>query len=173
MIPNDNNEYKPPKRFSFGYWWRETEELFYAGYFAASKPMREYRRQQEAAEDRKYIEERLEWQLYTLAESGSYEEKMQALKYFQRKKEFEQQQDQRPYTWGEQIMSLATAGLSLALITTLSTVTANWSCGSSQSRFCSNIRANTNGLIQYFANPEPNQQSALPPEKFLPWEDLK
>ncbi len=153
MIPEHNKEYKPPKRFSLGYWWRETEELLYAGYFAASKPMREYRRQQEADEDRKYIQERLEWQIYTLAESGPYEEKMQALKYFRIKKEAEQLQRQRPYTWGEQISSLALNGAFLGAIALTFSLSATWSCGSNQSQFCKDIRTTTGSIVQYFSQP--------------------
>jgi hypothetical protein len=155
MIPDKNDQHHDtPKRWNLGYYCRETAELFHEGWKNASRGMREFRRQEDAKENRKYMQELLEEALYDSASRGTQEQKIEALKYFQRKKEFDQQQDQRPYTWGEQIISLGNAGLSMALVAVLATFVANWSCGSNKSPVCSNIRVNTSSLMQYFTEPK-------------------
>jgi hypothetical protein len=157
MIPDDNNDNKnfdTPKRFNIGYYARETFDLFGCGWQAASRNLKEHYRLEDAKENRKYIVELLEEALYDKASRGTVDEQLEALKYFQRKKEFEQQKEIQPYSWGEQIISLGNAGLSMALVILLATFAANWSCGSNQSRFCSNIRANTTTVIQHFAEPK-------------------
>jgi len=156
MIPDnkDNQRHDTPKAFNTGYYFRETFDLFGCGWRAASRNLKEYYRMEEAKENRKYIVELLEEGLYDSASRGTQEQQLEALNYFLRKKNFEQQQDQRPYTWGEQITSLGNAGLRMVLVAALATFAANWSCGSSQSRFCSNIRANTTTVIQHFVEPK-------------------
>lgn len=160
MIPDnkdnsDNNQnYSTPKRFDIGYYTRETFDLFGCGWRAASKNLKEHYRLEDAKENRKYIVELLEEGLYDNVSRGTAEQKIEALNYFLRKKNFEQQQDQRPYTWGEQIMSLGNAGLSMVLVALLATFAANLSCGSSQSKVCANIRANTVNVIQHFIEPK-------------------
>ena len=158
MIPDENNDsnknYDTPKAFNIGYYTRETFDLFGCGWRAASRNLKEYYRIEEAKENRKYIVELLEEGLYDSASRGTAEQKIEALKYFQRKKEFEQQKELQPYSWGEQIISLGNAGLTMALVVVMATFAANWSCGTSQSRFCSNIRANTASVIQHFSEPK-------------------
>jgi hypothetical protein len=155
MIPDKNDQHHDtPKRFNIGYYSRETLDLFREGWRAATRNLKEQHRLEEARETRKYIIELLEEALYDSASRGTHEQKIEALKYFQRKKEFDQQQDQRPYTWGEQIISLGNAGLSMALVAVLATFVANWSCGSNKSPVCSNIRVNTSSLMQYFTEPK-------------------
>ena len=152
MIPDDDNnkQYSTPKSFNFGYYARETVELFHSGWTVASRHMREYRRLEESKQNRKYIVELLEEGLYDSVSRGTTEQKLNALRYFQRKKEFEQARDQRPYTWGEQISSVAVNAAFLSVIAVMFSFTASWSCGRSQSRFCQDVRTTTSGVVQYF-----------------------
>ena len=155
MLPDKNKQqhHDTPKRFNLGYYARETSELFHSGWTVASRHMREYRRLEEAKETRRYIVELLEEGLYDSVSRGTSEEKLNALRYFQRKKEFEQTRDQRPYTWGEQISSVALNVGFLSAITILFSFSATWPCGSNQSQFCKDIRTTTGGMVQYFAQP--------------------
>lgn len=158
MVPdnNDNNNqhHDTPKRFNIGYYARETFDLFGCGWRAASRNLKEHYRLEDAKENRKYIQQHLEESLYSVASKGTVEQHIEALEYFQWKKEFEQRANLQPYSWGEQIISLGNAGLSMVLVAALATFAANWSCGSNQSRFCSNIRANTTTVIQHFVEPK-------------------
>jgi hypothetical protein len=152
MIPD--KKLKTPKRFNLGYWCRETAELFHAGWLVASSHMREYRQQQERVEDRKYIVDRLEWQVYTNAESATPEQKLEALKYFQRKKEYEAHRENRPYTWGEQLSSLVFNAAYLSFCLTILAIASTWACGSNQSQACKDIRGVSSGIIQYWTLPK-------------------
>ncbi|NEQ20303.1 MAG: hypothetical protein F6K28_13870 [Microcoleus sp. SIO2G3] len=156
MIPddNDNNSFDTPKCFKFGYFCRESLELFYEGWTVATRDMREDRRFQQASEDRKHIQELLESALYDSSSRGTPEQQIEALKYLQRKKEFEQQQDQRPYTWGEQISSLALNGAFLSALAIAFSFATTWTCGRNQSQFCQDVRATTGGVVRYFSNPK-------------------
>ena len=155
MIPDDDNnkQHSTPKSFNFGYYARETAELFHSGWTVASRHMGEYRRLEESKQNRKYIVELLEEGLYDSVSRGTTEEKLNALRYFQRKKEFEQTRDHRPYTWGEQISSVAVNAAFLGAIAVLFSFTATWSCGQSQSQFCQDVRTTTGGITQYFTQP--------------------
>lgn len=155
MLPENNNQHHDtPKRFNLGYYARETFDLFQCGWKAASRNLKEYYRLEEAKQTRKYIVELLEESLYDATSRGTTEEKLNALRYFLRKQEFEQTKDQRPYTWGEQISSVALNAAFLSAIAIMFSLSASWSCGSSQSQFCKDIRATTGGVVQYFSNPK-------------------
>jgi hypothetical protein len=155
MLPDKDKQqhHDTPKRFNVGYYARETAELFHSGWIVASRHMREYRRSEKAKETRRYIVELLEEGLYDSVSRGTTEEKLNALRYFQRKKEFEQTRDHRPYTWGEQISSMALNGAFLGAIALMFSLSASWSCGSNQSQFCKDIRTTTGGIVQYFTQP--------------------
>lgn len=155
MIPEDKDQHHDtPKRFDLGYFCRESLELFYEGWRLSSRHMREDRRLQQAAEDRKHIQELLEVALYDSASRGTHEEKLEALKYFQRKKESETLQDQRSYTWGEQISSVVVNAAFLSAIAIVFSFSATWSCGRNQSQFCQDIRTTTGGVVRYFSIPK-------------------
>jgi hypothetical protein len=155
MIPEDNNQHHDtPKRFNVGYFCRETLELFHEGWHKSSLHMKEHRRLEEAKQTRKYIVELLEESLYDATSRGTTEQKLEALNYFQRKKESETLQDQRPYTWGEQLSSVALNAASLSAIAVMFSFSATWSCGQNQSQFCQDIRATTGGVVQYFSSPK-------------------
>jgi hypothetical protein len=155
MIPEDKDQHHDtPKRFDFGYFCRETLELFYEGWRLSSRHMREDRRLQQAVEDRKHVQELLEVALYDSASRGTPEQQIEALKYFQRKKESENFQNQRPYTLGEQISSVAVNAAFLGAIAVLFSLSATWSCGQSQSQFCQDVRTTTGGIAQYFTQPK-------------------
>jgi hypothetical protein len=155
MLPdNENQHHDTPKRFNLGYYTRETFDLFQCGWKAASRNLKEYYRLEDAKETRKYIVELLEEGLYDNVSRGTAEEKLNALRYFQRKKEFEQTRDQRPYTLGEQISSVALNAAFLSAIAVVFSFSATWSCGGNQSKFCQDIRATTGGVIRYFSDPK-------------------
>ncbi len=155
MIPDDKDQHHDtPKRFNVGYFCRETAELFYEGWHKSSLHMKEHRRLEEAKESRKYIVELLEEDLYDKVSRGTAEEKLNALRYFQRKKEVEQHAESRPYTWGEQLSSVALNAAFLSAIAVMFSFSATWSCGQNQSQFCQDIRATTGGVVQYFSSPK-------------------
>ena len=162
MIPEHNDQHHDtPKRFNIGYFCRETAELFYEGWRKSSLHMKEYRRLEEAKQSRKYIVELLEEDLYDKVSRGTAEQKLEALKYFQRKKEAEQHAESRPYTWGEQLSSLAFNAAYLGVCITLVSFAANWSCGSSQSQACKDIRATTSSIVHYWISPQKPIESEL------------
>ncbi len=109
---------------------------------------------EQAAEDRKHIQELLEVALYDSASRGTPEQQIEALKYFQRKKESENFQNQRPYTWGEQLSSVAMNAAFLSAIAVVFSFSATWSCGRNQSQFCQDIRVTTGGVVRYFSDPK-------------------
>lgn len=155
MLPDNNDQHHDtPKRFNLGYYARETVGLFGCGWRAANRNLKESYRLEEAKETRKYIVELLEEGLYDSVSRGTTEEKLNALRYFQRKKEFEQTRDHRPYTWGEQISSVAVNAAFLSAIAVVFSFCATWSCGGNQSKFCQDIRATTGGVIRYFSDPK-------------------
>ena len=156
MIPDndDNNkQHSTPKSFNLGYYARETSELFHSGWIVASRHMREYRRLEESKQNRKYIVELLEEGLYDSVSRGTSEEKLDALRYFQQKKQLEQAHDQRSYTWGEQISSVALNGAFLGAIAIVFSFSATWSCGHNKSQFCKDISTTTAEMVQYFTQP--------------------
>lgn len=155
MIPEDDNQHhNTPKSFDFGYFARETLDLFQCGWRAASRNLKEHYRLEAAKQTRKYIVELLEESLYDAASRGTTEQKLESLKYFQRKKESEVLQDQRPYTWGEQVSSLALNAAFLSAIAVAFSLSATWSCGQSQSQFCQRVRTTTGSITQYFTQPK-------------------
>ena len=155
MIPDNNDkQHSTPKSFNLGYYARETLDLFQCGWRAASRNLSGYYRLEDAKETRKHIVELLESALYDSASRGTHEQKLEALRYFQRKREFEQSESQRPYTWGEQILSVALNAAFLSAIALMFSISASWSCGSNQSQFCKDIRATTGGISQYFIQPK-------------------
>lgn len=153
MIPEDKDQHhNTPKRFDFGYFCRETLELFYEGWKLSSQHMREDRKLFQAAEDRKHMQEILELAVYDTATRGTLEDQLKALQYLQSKKESDQRQNQTPYTWGEQLTSLTLNTAFLSAITILFSFTATWSCGRNQSQFCKDIRSNTGEIVRYFSD---------------------
>jgi hypothetical protein len=159
MIPKDKDDnnsknFNTPKRFYIGYYTCETFDLFGCGWRAASRNLKEFYRQEEARETRKHIVELLEEGLYDSASRGTQEQKIQALQYFQSKKQFEQQKELQPYSWGEQLLTVANALAIIAITAGVSVSIAIWACGSNQSRFCSNIKGNTAPVIEYFIEPK-------------------
>jgi hypothetical protein len=155
MLPDNNDQHHDtPKRFNLGYYTRETFDLFQCGWKAASRNLKEYYRLEDAKETRKYIVELLEEGLYDNVSRGTVEEKLNALRYFQRKKEFEQIRDQHPYTLGKQISSVALNAAFLSAIAVMFSFSATWSCGKNQSQFCKDIRSTTGEVVRYFADPK-------------------
>ena len=156
MIPDDNNNHNTPKRFDLGYWCRETAELFHAGWTVASRHMLEYRRQEQARETRKHIVSLLEEGLYDNVSRGTPEQKLQALKYFQQKKESELKE--QPYTLGEQFSSLVFYVIWWAsMIVLLSVIPLSLTfvlCKNNQSQFCKDVRSTTGGLVRSFSDPK-------------------
>ncbi len=157
MIPEDkkpNQNLSTPKRFDIGYYSRETLDLFACGWRVASRHLKESQRQEEAREDRKNIAELLERALYDSVSRGTAEEKLEALKYFQRKKEYEVRRENRPYTWGEQLSSLAFNAAYLSVCVTVIAIASTWACGSNQSQACKDIRGVSSGIVQYWTLPK-------------------
>jgi hypothetical protein len=157
MIPEDkhtNKNLTTPKRFDIGYYSRETLDLFASGWRVASRHLKESQRLEEAREDRKHIAELLERALYDGVSRGTPEQQLEALKYLQRKKASEAHQGNRPYTWGEQISSLAFNAAYLTVCLTVIAFVSTWACGSSESQGCKDVRSLSRGIVQYWTVPK-------------------
>ena len=157
MLPQDkkpNQNLSTPKRFDFGYYTRETLDLFASGWRMAGRHLKESQRLEKAREDRKNIVELLEIGLYDSVSRGTPEQQLKVLRYFQSKKEYETLRENRPYTWGEQLSSLVFNAAYLSVCLTVIMIASTWACGSSQSEICKDVRSLSGSIVRYISDPQ-------------------
>jgi hypothetical protein len=147
-----------PKRFLFGVWCRETQELFIYGWKLADKRMFEQKKALQDEEEKTITVELLERKLYDDGMKGDNKTRLEILQYFLKKNQTHTQIREsiqhRPVLLGDQITSVFNSLLFLTLYSTglslLILLTGNLACRSSNSSFCQNIHTVTHSAKSYF-----------------------